>query len=103
MGVAQKKSMSGAEAPKAWARGEHARVLEYVHGDCQLTLEVARRIESTRGVRWITKKGTAATERIAKLLSARELLKLPPPDQSWMTTPIRRERFFDWIPSALLR
>lgn len=103
MGVAQKKSMSGAEAPQAWARGEHARVVEYVHGDCQITLEVARRIESTRGVRWITKKGTPATEPMPRMMSARELFHCPPPDQSWMTTPIRRERFFDWIPPAMLR
>lgn len=102
LGVALKKSMHGAEAPVAWARGEHARVIEYVHGDCQLTLEVARRIVATKSVRWITKKGTPATEPMSRLLSARELYRLPPPDQSWMSTPIPRERFFAWIPPALL-
>jgi hypothetical protein len=103
LGVTLKKSMHGAEAPQAWARGEHARVIEYVHGDCQLTLEVAQRIVATKGVRWITKKGTPATVPMARLLSARELLQLPPPDQSWMSTPIPRERFFAWIPPQLLR
>ncbi len=102
LGVTQKKSMHGAEAPQAWARGEHARVIEYVHGDCQLTLEVAKRIVAAKSVRWITKKGTPATEPMTRLLSARELLRQPPPDQSWMTTPIPRERFFAWIPPALL-
>ncbi len=102
LGVALKKSMHGAEAPVAWARGEHARVIEYVHGDCQLTLEVARRIVAAKSVRWITKKGTPATEPMTRLLSARELYRLPPPDQSWMSTPIPRERFFAWIPPALL-
>ncbi|MBL8863666.1 MAG: ribonuclease H-like domain-containing protein [Planctomycetes bacterium] len=97
LGITQKKSMSGAEAPRAWARGEHARVIEYVHGDCSLTLEVARRIVERKAVRWITKRGTPASEPMARLLTARELLALPPPDQSWMTTPIRRERFFDWL------
>lgn len=102
LGCAAVKSMHGAEAPKAWARGEHARVIEYVHGDCALTLDVARRIVAGKCVRWITKKGTPATEPMPRLLSAREILRLPPPDQSWMTTPIPRERFYAWIPADLL-
>lgn len=102
LGVAAKKSMHGAEAPKAWARGEHDRVIEYVNGDCALTLEVAQRILATKGMRWITKKGTPATEPMARFLTAREMLCLPPPDQSWMSTPIPRERFYAWIPADLL-
>ncbi len=103
LGIEEKKSMSGAEAPKAWARGEHARVIEYVNGDCRLTLEVARRIVAARSLRWITKKGTPASEGFPRLLCARELLAGPPPDQSWMSEPIPRERFFAWIPEELRR
>jgi hypothetical protein len=102
MGVEQKKSMHGAEAPIAWRDGEHARVIEYVHGDCHLTLEVARRIVAMRALRWITKKGTPASEPMTRLMKARELFLGPAPDQSWMSTPIPRERFFAWIPADLL-
>lgn len=102
MGIAQKKSMHGAEAPIAWRCGDHARVIEYVHGDCVMTLEVAKRILGARALRWITKKGTAASEPMARLMTARELYLGPAPDQSWMSTPIPRERFFAWIPSDLL-
>ncbi|MCE9594074.1 MAG: hypothetical protein K8S98_07770 [Planctomycetes bacterium] len=102
LGLPQKKLMLGADAPKEWARGNHQGVLDYVAGDCRLTNAVIARIEERRVVRWRTAKGTVSEEPMPRFLSARELLRLPPPDTSWMKErPLKRERFYEWmIPHA---
>lgn len=101
MGLELKKSMSGADAPEQWAQGNYQQVIEYVQGDCRITLEVARAIERAREVRWLTKRGTYSSERFSALLRTREVIAGPLPDQSWMDTPIPPERFTRWFPSKL--
>lgn len=97
LGIADKKLMSGADAPKEWARGNHQRVLDYVAGDCRLTAQVIERIESTRGVCWRTKKGSLSSEPIPALRRVREVMRDAPPDQSWMSTPKPWKRWFAWL------
>ena len=89
--------MHGADAPKEWARGNHQLVIDYVAGDCRLTAEVIERIRATRAVRWRTKKGTLSTEPMPVLRRVREVMRLPPPDQSWMSTPKPWESWFAWL------
>ncbi len=101
MGLGLKKSMSGADAPEQWAKGNFQQVIEYVQGDCRMTLEIARAIEKAREVRWNTKRGTISSERMAALLTTREVLRLPPPDQSWMDTPIPPAKFTAWFPASV--
>jgi hypothetical protein len=98
MGLGLKKSMSGADAPEQWAKGNFQQVIEYVQGDCRMTLEIARAIEKVREVRWNTKRGTISSERMFPLLPAREVIAGPLPDQSWMDTPIPPAKFTSWFP-----
>ncbi|MCC6407438.1 MAG: hypothetical protein IT453_09740 [Planctomycetes bacterium] len=98
LGIEQKKLMHGADAPKEWARGNHQLVLDYVAGDCRMTDAVVAKLEETGVVRWRTAKGTPAEEPMPRLLTAREILRLPPPDTSWMKDrPLKRERFYEWM------
>lgn len=98
LGVAQTKSMSGKDAPKAWREGRHAEVIDYVRGDAQITAAIIRRIVEERGVRWRTQRGTLSGEPVPQLRPVRELIELPTPDQSWMSEPIPKSKFFEWIP-----
>lgn len=97
MGITETKSMSGADAPGEWARGNHQRVLDYVAGDCRLTRDVVERILARREVRWRTRKGTISSEPIAKLERVRDVMRMPPPDQSWMSDPKPWPSWFGWL------
>jgi len=101
LGIPQTKTMSGKDAPKAWRDGRHADVIEYVRGDVQLTAKVIRRIVESGGVRWRTRAGSLGGEPMPKLLPVRELLGHPLPDTSWMSDPIPRSKFHDWIPGLV--
>jgi len=98
LGIPQTKLMSGKDAPIAWRDGRRAEVIEYVRGDVQLTAKILRRIVETGGVRWRTRAGSLSGEAMPKLLPVRDLVDLPLPDTSWMSDPIPRAKFFDWIP-----
>jgi hypothetical protein len=97
LGIAEKKLMAGADAPKEWARGNHQKVLDYVAGDCHLTGQVVARIEATRSIAWRTRKGTVSSEAMPELRRVREIMRDPPPDQSWMSDPKPWSRWFEWI------
>lgn len=97
LGLAEKKLMHGADAPKEWARGNHQAVLDYVAGDCRLIDSVIARILEKGEIRWRTKKGSVSSERMRKLLPVRELLEAPLPDTSWMSEPMPREKFSRWL------
>lgn len=98
--LTERKMMGSEEAPRLWCQGEHARVIEYVCSDARITNAIAERIHRTGTVSWITKKGTLKSEQIGRLKRVREVLKEPEPDQSWMNTPLRREKFVKWISMA---
>lgn len=97
LGIADKKLMAGADAPKEWQNGNYQRVLDYVAGDCRLTAQVVERIESTRSICWRTKKGSLSSEPMPELRRVREVMRDPAPDQSWMSTPKPWKRWFAWL------
>lgn len=97
LGVEQAKSMSGADAPKEWIAGNHGKVIDYVIGDCEITNAVIAKISEAGGVRWITQRGKPSTEPMPMFHKVRNLLELPMPDQSWMDSPIPREKFAGWL------
>lgn len=99
MGIKTKKLMSGADAPKEWQAGNFDAVFEYVMGDARMTNLVAEAVQRERQVRWITKKGDEKFESMARLKRVHEVLCDPEPDQSWMDRPMRRGKFFEWIPT----
>ncbi len=103
LGMPLRKTMTGAEAPRAWAAARFDEVIAYVKNDCVITHQVVSAIARSHAIRWRTKKGDIKSEPLPRLLRAREVLRLPPPDQSWMSTPLPKEKFFNWIPQDLLR
>jgi hypothetical protein len=96
-GLAERKSMDGAQAPIEWQKGNRQQVLDYVAGDCRITASVVERIAALGELRWRTKRGGISNEPMPELLSVRKALELPLPDTSWMSTPLRREKFTAWM------
>jgi hypothetical protein len=92
------EGMTGLLAPELWARGEYDQVLQYVEQDARCTLELAEACEQNHRLRWISSRGKPRDMPLPKgWLSIDEALKLPLPDTSWMTNPMKRERFTKWL------
>jgi hypothetical protein len=102
MGVEQAKLMDGADAPKCWREGRYQEVMDYVLGDSQITNQIVAEIMRRKEVSWITARGVARSEPMPRLKTVAEVLADPEPDQSWMDKPLRREKFFAWIPPELI-
>jgi hypothetical protein len=93
--------MNGAKAPKLWAQGRFQEVLEYVAQDARTALELAETCEERRKLQWITRRGTIGSMPLPRgWLTVREALRLPEPDTSWMSTPMRRSGFTAWLPAG---
>jgi hypothetical protein len=93
--------MAGFLAPQKWAQGCYQEVLEYVGQDVRITLEVAKRSEEQRSFRWITSRGkTSSMPLHSGWLNVRSAIQLPEPDTSWMSDPIPRARFLEWLGNA---
>jgi hypothetical protein len=91
------ETMSGSEAPEAWAAGRHAQVLEYVARDVRATYDLALACEKRRELAWITRRGTRRYLPLAQgWLRVDAARLLPVPDTSWMTDPPKRERYTAW-------
>ncbi len=99
MGVSGKlEGLSGWQAPRLWAKGEHQKVLEYVAQDVRVALHIAQTAETKKSFSWKTQKGTTSSMPLARgWLSVRDALKLPEPDTSWMSNPIPRKSFSAWL------
>ncbi len=125
------EGISGADVPKLWAAGitgkdirtmeamgtqpaeikqllkegveARQKVIRYVRGDALLTLDVAKAILMSGELRWITQKGKRNSISPFKPLSAMESNRLPYPNTSWMTNPIKRSRFTEWLTEAIDR
>ncbi|NMC13497.1 MAG: hypothetical protein GYA34_11525 [Chloroflexi bacterium] len=90
--------MSGELAPRYWAEGKWAIVLDYVAQDVQTTLDLALVSEKMGELRWINNKGIRSAVSLAGgWLPVCEATKLPLPDNSWMRTPWKRSKFTGWI------
>lgn len=100
MGLAGKPpGMSGALAPKLWAQGRFQQVLEYVAQDARTAMQLAETCEAQRKLQWITRRGTKSSMPLTHgWLTVREAMKMPPPDTSWMSSPMRRSDFTAWLP-----
>ena len=99
LGISGKlEGMSGWQAPKLWAKGEHEKVIEYVGQDVRLALQVGVMSEDKKLFSWVTQKGTTSSLALKKgWLAVSDALKLPVPDTSWMTKPIPRTDFTGWL------
>lgn len=89
--------MTGALAPAMWKINPQL-VVDYVIQDGRTTLDVANAVEKTKRVAWVTKSGKYRILPLQRgLLSVRESLEIPLPDQSWMNNPMSRESFMEWM------
>jgi hypothetical protein len=100
LGIAQKKLMSADRAPIEWQAGNTQLVLDYVAGDCTLTNQVVAAIEKSGMVKWRTKRGTMSTEPMPRLRQVKDVMRDPPPDQSWMSEPKPVSSYWAWIPGG---
>lgn len=91
------EGMSGALAPQLWADGKHEQVLAYVSQDVRTTLEVALAVEQRHGFGWIAKSGRRNSLDIERWLTVTEALQIPEPDTSWMSKPLPRSHFTEWM------
>ncbi len=98
-GIAGKPpGMSGVKAPQMWADGRYQEVLDYVVQDVRITLEVAAKCEEKSTFRWLTSKGSVSSMPLPKgWLTVKAARQLAIPDTSWMSSPIPRSRFTEWI------
>jgi len=92
--------MNGQMVPAMWANGEHQRVLEYVEQDALATLELANAVEENGRLDWISRRGRPCDMPLRNgWLSVANALRLPLPDTSWMTNPVTRGSFVEWLSS----
>ena len=90
--------MSGELAPRYWAEGKKAIVLDYVAQDVRTTLDLAYTVERQGELRWISKRGVRQSLSLPSgWLSVHQALGLPEPDTSWMQRPLKRKRFTQWL------
>jgi hypothetical protein len=90
--------MSAVLAPRLWEQGRHQEVLQYVAQDVRIALQVALKSEERKRFEWITRKGTPSSMDLTRgWLTVRDAVKLPLPDTSWMTRPIPRSEFTQWV------
>lgn len=91
------EGMHGGLAPEMWAKGRYKECLDYVSGDVEQPLELARLVEERHALRWVTRKGALASVPIDRWLTVREALELPEPDTGWMDSPWPRSKFTAWL------
>jgi guanylate kinase len=98
LGTEQAKSMSGADAPDAWANGEYQKVISYVIGDSEMTVEIIQAIAKVGGIKWMAKSGKPNSLMLQSFKTVAECLMDPEPNNSWMDKPINRRDIIAWIP-----
>lgn len=91
------EGMNGALAPQMWAEGRYDEVLAYVAQDVRCTLEVALAVEQAKSLRWLSKSGRINSLPVRQWVTVQEALQLPEPDTSWMSEPIPRSRWTEWM------
>lgn len=98
--------MGGAAAPRYWAAGEYAAVLEYLTGDVLRTQSLAAHLLKVGTLNWTTGSGKPASvlvpRRNGRMPTVNELFMLPEPDTSWMTNPPTRRQFLSWMPEDVV-
>jgi hypothetical protein len=99
MGLPGKPSgMSGSKAPRLWAQEQFKEVLDYVAQDVRIALDIAKTCEQSQRLEWITRRGTKGSMPLRSgWFTVEEALRLPQPDTSWMSAPIPRRDFTDWL------
>lgn len=99
-GTVQKMDgMDGKKALEMWADpGLREAVLSYCGQDAFSTWDLARHTAQQGFLRWISRSGRPQILDLPDgWLPARDAMALPLPDTSWMSSPIPREQFTEWL------
>ena len=92
--------VEGIDAPALWKAGQFDTVLKYVAQDVRVTLAVAEEAERRKRFEWLTTAGKIKSMPLPDgWLSVADAERLPLPDTSWMSQPLKRERFTAWLRS----
>ena len=92
------EGMDGAAAVRMWAEGDREDVIEYCAQDARCTLELVRTCEEKGSLRWTSRSGRRQSMSLrAGWLTVQQALKLPRPETGWMSDPLPRERFTEWL------
>jgi hypothetical protein len=92
-------NMSGALAPRLWAKGEYQAVLDYLRADVVQLLELARVIDLIGSIEWTSGSGRLQSVPVSAFYPVKKCFEFPEPDVSWMDDPPSRDEFVDWIPN----
>ncbi len=91
-------TITGKDAPRLWRAGEYEAVLTYCGGDVRRTLELGLECLRQQRLRWISRRGTPSVVPLGpRWPTVRECLEIPAPDTSWMSNPLERRSFIDWM------
>ncbi len=96
------EEMNGAQAPALWQAGEYDAVLEYLGEDLRVTLDIAAMVQACGFVRWWSRSGRKQIVNTS-LLTVRECLEIPLPNNSWMTNPPSRMEMMGWMDARVLQ
>ena len=98
MGIQGKlPGVDGRDAPSLWAQGQFDTVKDYVSQDVRVTLQLAEECVLRRELDWTTARGGIGNMPLPQgWLRVREAIRLPKPDTSWMSDPLRRIDFYSW-------
>jgi hypothetical protein len=99
LGIAGKpEGMSGEKAPVLWAQGRTEEVLQYVAQDVRIALQIACVCDKKRRFTWVTGRGVKKSFDLPRgRLPVCEAMSLPQADTSWMSQPIPRSQFTEWL------
>ena len=96
LGLHKQAGLKGADAPAAWHQGRFDLVRRYLAGDVTMLHRIVEATARDAGFHWTTRKGSVRRWSTASLITVERAQRLPLPDTSWMTDPIRREDCIDW-------
>lgn len=99
MGTIRKtEGMHGDLAPQMWRDGKRDAVISYTKQDVQATLALAHVCEEEKRIDWISQAGHRRSQPLPRgWLTVEEALKLPEPNNRWMTNPWKRTKFTAWM------
>lgn len=92
------EGVDGARAPQMWLDGRYHEVLDYCAADVEMTLGLAEAGEGQGCVRWLAKSGKEdGIDLVDGWLTVGQAMRLPEPDNSWMSNPWPRSKFIGWL------
>ena len=92
------EGMDGGKALEMWAQGDRQPVIDYCAQDVRATLDLVLACEKAGRLEWISRSGRRQILTLrGGWMNVKEAISIPEPDNSWMSDPISRNKFTDWL------